>query len=122
MEYHRLAERRGVATQIAKVEMRRRTTLIGAMMVHKGEGDALICGMIGAHASHLEFLDHVVGKRKGVKHYYAMNLLMLPRRTIFICDTYVNADPTAEQLVDMTRLAAEEIRRLGLRPKMALLS
>ncbi len=122
MEYHRLAERRGVSTQIAKLEMRRRTTLIGAMMVHKGEADALICGMIGAHASHLEFLDHVVGKRKGVKNYYAMNLLMLPRRTIFICDTYVNVDPTAEQLVEMTQLATEEICRFGLVPKVALVS
>ena len=122
MEYHRLTERRGVSTQIAKLEMRRRTTLIGAMMVHRGEADALICGMIGAHASHLEFLDHVVGKREGVKNYYAMNLLMLPRRTIFICDTYVNVDPTAEQLVEMTQLATEEICRFGLVPKVALVS
>jgi malate dehydrogenase (oxaloacetate-decarboxylating)(NADP+) len=122
MEYHRLMERRGVSTQIAKLEMRRRTTLIGAMMIHKFEADALICGMIGAHASHLEFLDHVVGKRKGVKNYYAMNLLMLPRRTIFICDTYVNVDPTAEQLVEMTQLASEEICRFGLVPKVALVS
>jgi malate dehydrogenase (oxaloacetate-decarboxylating)(NADP+) len=122
MEYHRLMERHGVSTQIAKLEMRRRTTLIGAMMIHKFEADALICGMIGAHASHLEFLDHVVGKRKGVKNYYAMNLLMLPRRTIFICDTYVNVDPTAEQLVEMTQLATEEICRFGLVPKVALVS
>jgi malate dehydrogenase (oxaloacetate-decarboxylating)(NADP+) len=122
MEYHRLMERHGVSTQIAKLEMRRRTTLIGAMMIHKFEADALICGMIGAHASHLEFLDHVVGKRKGVKNYYAMNLLMLPRRTIFICDTYVNVDPTAEQLVEMTQLASEEICRFGLVPKVALVS
>jgi len=122
MEYHRLMERHGVSTQIAKLEMRRRTTLIGAMMIHKFEADALICGMIGAHGSHLEFLDHVVGKRKGVKNYYAMNLLMLPRRTIFICDTYVNVDPTAEQLVEMTQLASEEICRFGLVPKVALVS
>jgi malate dehydrogenase (oxaloacetate-decarboxylating)(NADP+) len=122
MEYHRLMERHGVSTQIAKLEMRRRTTLIGAMMIHKFEADALICGMIGAHSSHLEFLDHVVGKRKGVKNYYAMNLLMLPRRTIFICDTYVNVDPTAEQLVEMTQLATEEICRFGLVPKVALVS
>src|SRR5262249_33767125 len=82
----------------------------------------LICGVIGAHASHLEFLDQVLGRRKGVKNYYAMNLLMLPRRTLFICDTYVNVDPTAEQIVEMTSLAAEEIRRFGLVPKVALVS
>jgi len=122
MEYHRLMERRGVSTQIAKLEMRRRTTLIGAMMMHKFEADGLICGMIGAHRSHLDFLDQVLGKRKGVKNYYAMNLLMLPRRTIFICDTYVNDDPSAEQLVEMTQLAAEEICRFGLVPKVALVS
>jgi malate dehydrogenase (oxaloacetate-decarboxylating)(NADP+) len=121
-EYHRLTERRGVSIQIAKLEMRRRTTLIGAMMMHKNQADGLICGMIGAHSSHLEFLDQVLGKRKGVKNYYAMNLLMLPRRTLFICDTYVNVDPTAEQLVEMTSLATEEIRRFGLTPKVALVS
>jgi malate dehydrogenase (oxaloacetate-decarboxylating)(NADP+) len=121
-EYHRLTERRGVSIQWAKLEMRRRLTLIGAMMVHKGEADALICGMIGTHASHLHFLDQVLGRRPGVNDYYAMNLLMLPRRTVFICDTYVNVDPTCEQIVEMTQLATEEIRRFGLVPKVALVS
>jgi malate dehydrogenase (oxaloacetate-decarboxylating)(NADP+) len=91
-------------------------------MIHKGEADAMICGMIGTHRSHLEFIDQVLGKRKGVKNYYAMNLLMLPRRTVFICDTYVNVDPTAEQIVEMTQLASEEIRRFGLVPRVALVS
>jgi malate dehydrogenase (oxaloacetate-decarboxylating)(NADP+) len=121
-EYHRLTERKGVSIQWAKLEMRRRLTLIGAMMMHKGEADAMICGMIGTHASHLAFIDQVIGKRPEVKNYYAMNLLMLPRRTVFIADTYVNADPTAEQLVELTQLAAEEIRRFGLVPKVALVS
>jgi malate dehydrogenase (oxaloacetate-decarboxylating)(NADP+) len=121
-EYHRLTERRGVSIQWAKLEMRRRLTLIGAMMIHKGEADAMICGMIGTHRSHLEFIDQVLGKRKGVKNYYAMNLLMLPRRTVFICDTYVNVDPTCEQIVEMTQLASEEIRRFGLVPRVALVS
>jgi malate dehydrogenase (oxaloacetate-decarboxylating)(NADP+) len=121
-EYHRMMERRGVSVQVAKLEMRRRLTLIGAMMVHKREADAMICGMIGTHAMHLKWIDQVLGKRTGVKDFYAMNLLMLPRRTVFICDTYVNVDPTCEQIVEMTQLAAEEIRRFGLVPKVALVS
>ncbi|MBC8022180.1 MAG: NADP-dependent malic enzyme, partial [Burkholderiales bacterium] len=122
MEYFKLTQRRGVSIPFAKLEMRRRLTLIGAMMIHKGEADALICGMIGTHASHLHFIDQVLGKRPGVKNYYAMNLLLLPRRTVFICDTYVNADPSAEQIFEMTQLATEEIRRFGLAPRVALVS
>ena len=121
-EYHRLTERKGVSIQFAKLEMRRRTTLIGAMMIHKGEADGMICGLIGTHKAHLRYLDQVLGRREGVDSYYAMNLLMLPRRTVFLCDTYVNLFPTAEQLVEMTLLASDEIRRFGLTPKVALLS
>jgi malate dehydrogenase (oxaloacetate-decarboxylating)(NADP+) len=102
--------------------MRRRLSLIGTMMIHKGEADGMICGMIGTFKGHLPFIDHVIGRRPGVKNYYAMNLLMLPRRTVFICDTYVNLDPTPEQLLEMTTLATEEIRRFGLTPKVALVS
>ena len=121
-EYHRLTERKGVSIQIAKLEMRRRLTLIGAMMVHQGEADGMLSGLIGAYNTHLLYVDQVLGKRPGVKNYYAMNLVMLPRRTVFLCDTYVNLDPTVEQLVEMTSLAAEEIRRFGLIPKVALVS
>jgi malate dehydrogenase (oxaloacetate-decarboxylating)(NADP+) len=121
-EYYRIMERRGVSVQVAKLEMRRRLTLIGAMMIHKGEADSMICGMIGTHPMHLKWIDQVLGKRPGVKNFYAMNLLMLPRRTVFIADTYVNVDPTCEQIVEMTQLAAEEIRRFGLAPKVALVS
>ncbi len=122
MQYFKMTERRGVSIPFAKLEMRRRLTLIGAMMVHRGEADAMICGMIGTHASHLTFIDQVIGRREGVNGYYAMNALLLPKRTLFICDTYVTVDPTAEQLVEMTQLAAEEIRRFGLTPKAALVS
>ena len=121
-EYLRLTERRGVTISLAKLEMRRRLTLIGAMMMHKGEADGMICGTIGTHASHLQFIDQVIGKRAGVANYYAMNVLMLPKRTVFICDTYVQVDPTPEQLLEMTMLATEEIRRFGLTPKVALVS
>jgi malate dehydrogenase (oxaloacetate-decarboxylating)(NADP+) len=121
-EYHRLTERRGVSLQYAQIEMRRRHTLIGAMMIHRGEADGMLCGTFGTHALHLTYVDQVIGLRSGVRHFYAMNVLMLPKRTVFICDTYVNLDPTAEQIAEMTILAAEEIRRFGVVPKGALLS
>ncbi|MBL0140585.1 MAG: NADP-dependent malic enzyme [Betaproteobacteria bacterium] len=121
-EYHRLTERRGVSVPYAKIEMRRRHTLIGAMMMHKGEADGMICGTFGTHELHLHYVDQVIGLRQGVKNYYAMNILMLPRRTVFICDTYVNDNPSPEQLAEMTQLATEEIRRFGLVPRAALLS
>jgi len=82
----------------------------------------MICGTFGTHDLHLHYIDQVIGKRPGVKCFYAMNLLMLPRRIVFICDTYVNVDPSPEQLLEMTMLAAEEVRRFGLAPKVALVS
>lgn len=121
-EYHRLTERRGVSIQVAKLEMRRRLTLIGAMLVYKGEADGMICGTIGRYHDHLHFIDQVIGRHNGTQNYYAMNALMLPKRTVFICDTYVNCDPTPAQIAEMTGLASDEIRRFGLIPKVALLS
>ena len=121
-EYHRLTERRGVSLQFAQMEMRRRHTLIGAMMVHRGDAEGMICGTFGTYGLHLQYIDQVIGLRPGAKHFYAMNALMLPKRTVFICDTYVNLDPTAEQLAEMTALAAEVIRRFGVVPRAALLS
>jgi malate dehydrogenase (oxaloacetate-decarboxylating)(NADP+) len=122
MAYHKLAERKGVTPQLARLEMRRRYTLIGAMLMHMGAADAMLCGAVGRYQSHLQFIDHVIGLRPGVKHYAAMNMLLLPRRTVFICDTYVNFDPSAEQIAESAILAAEEIRRFGLTPRAALLS
>jgi malate dehydrogenase (oxaloacetate-decarboxylating)(NADP+) len=121
-EYLGLTERKGVSQEYAKIEMRRRLTLIAAMCVRRGEADGMICGTFGTHQTHLHYIDQVIGRRQGVHHYYAMNVLLLPRRTVFICDTYINFDPTAEQLAEMTVLAAEEIRRFGITPKVALLS
>jgi len=121
-EYHRLTERRGVSPQYAQIEMRRRHTLIGAMMIHRGAADGMLCGTFGTHSLHLHYIDQVIGRRPGVKHFYAMNLLMLPKRTVFLCDTYVNFDPSAAQIAEMTVLAAEEVRRFGIVPKAALLS
>ena len=121
-EYHRLTERRGVSIQVAKLEMRRRLTLIGAMSIHKGEADGMICGTIGPFEKHLFFIDEVIGRHNGTQNYYAMNALLLPKRTVFLCDTYVNHDPTPAQIAEMTGLAADEMRRFGLIPKAALLS
>ena len=121
-EYYQLTARRGVSETYAKIEMRRRLTLIGAMMMHKGHADGMVCGTFGTHDLHLQYVDKVIGRRKGINNYYAMNVLMLPTRTIFICDTYVNHDPTPAQIAEMTLLAAEEIRRFGVVPKVALLS
>jgi len=121
-EYHRLTARRGVSQHYAQIEMRRRLTLIGVMMMHRGAADGMICGTFGTHALHLQYIDQVIGLRTGVKNFYAMNVLLLPKRTVFICDTYVNFDPSAEQVAEMAVLAAEEIRRFGITPKAALLS
>ena len=120
--YHKLVERKGVSPEYAKVEMRRRNTLIGAMLMVKGEADGMLCGTYGTHALHLHYIDQVIGLQPGVRHYAAMNALLMPNRTVFICDTYVTPDPDAEHIAEMTILAAEEVRRFGLVPKVALLS
>jgi len=121
-EYHRLTERKGITAHYAQVEMRRRHSLIGAMMIRKGDADGLICGTFGTHALHLPYIDQVIGLRPGIKEYAAMNGLMLPGRQVFLVDTHVNLDPTAEQLAEITIMAAEEMRRFGIAPKVALLS
>lgn len=120
--YHGMMERRGVTVQIAKIEMRRRLTLIAGMLLHKGDVDGLICGTWGNTAHHLDYLDQVIGKREGVNTYACMNALLLPGRQVFLLDTHVNLDPTAEQLAEITMMAAEEMMRFGIKPKAALLS
>jgi malate dehydrogenase (oxaloacetate-decarboxylating)(NADP+) len=122
MEYYRLTERQGTSQQFAKIEMRRRLTLIGAMMIHMGHADGMLCGMFGTHDAHRHYVDQVIGLRAGVKTWAAMNAVLLPNRTVFIADTYVNRDPTAEQIAEIARLAAEEVRRFGIIPKVALVS
>jgi len=120
--YHELGARDGVTPDVAKAAMRKFNTLIGAILVRLGEADGMICGMIGQYHTHLNFIDQVLGKADDVQNFAAMNLLMLPGRNLFICDTYVNEVPTAEQLADMTMLAAGEIEKFGITPKVALLS
>jgi malate dehydrogenase (oxaloacetate-decarboxylating)(NADP+) len=128
--YHRMTERQGVTVQMAKIEMRRRLTLIGAMLLHKGDVDGMICGTWGSTALHLQYVDQVIGKRVGgspstlqdVQIYACMNGLMLPNRQLFLVDTHVNYDPTPEELCEITVMAAEEMMRFGLKPNVALLS
>ena len=121
-EYHRLTCRRGVTEQYAKIEMRRRLTLIGAMMVRKNDADGMICGTFGNYSDHLEYIDEVIGMRTGDSEYAAMNALLLPNRQVFLVDTHVNLDPSAEQIAGIAVLAADEMRRFGVIPKVALLS
>ncbi len=120
--YHQMTARQGVTAQFAKIEMRRRLTLIGSMLLHKGEVDGLICGTWGTTAMHLAHIDQVIGKREGAHTYACMNGLILPGRQVMIVDTHVNYDPSAEQLAEITVMAAEEMMRFGLHPKAALLS
>ncbi|AMV43719.1 NADP-dependent malic enzyme [Paraburkholderia caribensis] len=120
--YHKMMSRKGFTEQMAKLEMRRRTTLIGSMLVKKGHADGMICGTVSTTHRHLHFIDQVIGKKEGAKVYAAMNALVLPNRQIFLVDTHVNVDPTAEELAEITIMAAEEVRRFGIEPKIALLS
>ncbi len=120
--YHRLMARKGVTQQFAKIEMRRRLTLIGAMLLHKGEVDGMLCGTWGTTAMHLSFVDQLIGRRPGVNSYACMNGLILPGRQVMLVDTHVNYDPSAAELAEITVMAAEEMKRFGLVPKAALLS
>jgi malate dehydrogenase (oxaloacetate-decarboxylating)(NADP+) len=128
--YHQMTARKGITIPVAKIEMRRRLTLIGAMLLHKGDVDGMICGTWGTTALHLQYIDQVIGKRHGgspstpqdVQIYACMNGLMLPNRQVFLVDTHVNYDPTAEELCEITVMAAEEMMRFGFKPKVALLS
>jgi malate dehydrogenase (oxaloacetate-decarboxylating)(NADP+) len=120
--YLRMTARKGMSEQYAKLEMRRRHTLIGCMAIHKGDADGMICGTYGTTNLHLHYIDQVLGKRPGVNVYAAMNGLILPDRQIVLVDTHVNENPTAEQIAEITILAAEEMRRFGLMPRAALLS
>ena len=120
--FHSLTKRQGVTESYARLEVRRRNTLIGSLMVRKGLADGLICGVVGSASAHLHFIDIVIGHEPGATVYGAMNGLVLPNRQVFIVDTHINYDPTAEQLAEITKLAAIELRSLGIIPKVALLS
>lgn len=120
--YYQLRARSGITPAIAKTHVRTRDTLIGALMLHKNEADAMICGTIGRYNAHFENIIHTVGLREGLTHAAALNVLILPTGTYFICDAYVNPDPTAEEISEMVMLAVEQIRHFGITPRVALLS
>ncbi|CAB1370751.1 NADP-dependent malic enzyme [Denitratisoma oestradiolicum] len=121
-DYHQLMGRQGITPELAKNWMRSDATLIGAMLLRRGEVDAMLCGTVGQHAQHLKHVQDVIGLRPGAHCFAAMNLLLLPRHTLFLSDTYVNEEPSAELVAEIARMAAEEVRRFGLAPKVALLS
>ena len=120
--YYELTNRKGVTQEYAKLEMRRRHSLIGAMMIKKGDADGMICGTFGTTQLHLHYIDQVLGRRPGACVYAAMNVLILPERQLVIVDTHVNENPSAEEIAAITIMAAEEMVRFGLSPRAALLS
>jgi len=120
--YHQTMERHGVTPQLAKHEVYREPTLTSALMVKRGEADGMICGCIGRYAAHLHYVKNVLGLKPGTSTPAAMNMLLNPKGTFFICDTYVNPDPTAEQMAEIVTMAAEEVQRFGIVPRVALLS
>jgi malate dehydrogenase (oxaloacetate-decarboxylating)(NADP+) len=121
-EYYQLGRRRGVTEAIAREAMRSRASLFAAMLLRRGDVEAMLCGTVGTFDEHLAHVREVIGRRPGVLTFAAMNMLMLPNRQIFICDTYVNRNPRPEEIAELTLLAAEEVRRFGLTPVVALLS
>jgi len=120
--YFKLAQRKGVSRAQAQEDMRSRPTVIGAMLVHRGDADAMLCGTTGNLSDHLRHIRTVIGLRDGARTLAAMQMLILPDRQLFICDTHVNRDPNSLQIAEMTLLAAEEVRRLGIKPCVALVS
>ena len=120
--YYKLKGREGVTPDIAKAMVRKHNSLIGVMLLQRGDADAMICGVSSRFDNQLKYVEEVIGLKEGAKTYAAMNVLMLPTQTLFICDTHVNEDPTAEQIADMTIQAAQEMQRFGVVPKVALLS
>ncbi|MGE0348782.1 NADP-dependent malic enzyme [Hydrogenophaga sp.] len=120
--YHQLMGREGATPEVAKAAVRRSNTIIGSLMLSLGDADALICGLVGSYMTHLERIDHVLGRREGAGLYAAVNALMTQRGPIFIADTYVNDDPSAEELAEIAWMAAQEVQRFGLPPQVAFLS
>ncbi|RYE95582.1 MAG: NADP-dependent malic enzyme, partial [Oxalobacteraceae bacterium] len=120
--YHALRGRDGVTPDMAKAALRRSNTLIGAMLLHMGDADAMLCGTVGRFEHHLEHVRDVIGLAPGASVYAALNVLMLGKFTLFITDTYVNDDPSAAELAAITLLAAKEVERFGLQPRVAMLS
>ena len=121
-QYHKLMARNGASPEVAKAAVRRSNTIIGSLMVSLGDADALICGLVGSYTTHLERIDAILGKAPGVTNYAAVNALMTDQGPLFITDTYVNEEPCAEQLAEIAWMAAQQVQRFGIAPKVAFLS
>ncbi len=121
-EYYKIMRRKGVSPDAAKVHVRQSNTLIGSMLVRRGEAEAMLCGTFGRHNNHLKHISNVIGLKSSASTFAAMNVLLLPKRTLFISDTYVNQDPSAEQIAEITLMASQVVKRFGLTAKIALLS
>ncbi|MGE8548243.1 MAG: NADP-dependent malic enzyme [Alcaligenes sp.] len=120
--YYKLKAREGVTPDIAKAMIRKHNSLIGVMLLQRGDADGMLCGVASNYDSQLNYVEQVIGLKQDAQTFAAMNVLMLPTQTLFVCDTHVNENPTAEQIADMTIQAAEEVKRFGVVPRVALLS
>src|SRR5690606_33583413 len=120
--YHKLMVRDGATPEVAKAAVRRSNTIIASLMVSLGDADALVCGLSGSFTTHLERIDSILGKKPGVTNYAAVNALMTDRGPLFVADTYVNEDPSAEQLAEIAWMSVQEVQRFGIPPKVAFLS
>ena len=120
--YYEKNKRRGVSIELARRDVRRKTTLIGSLLVENGAADGMVCGTFGHYQLHLKYVESVIGKKEGMNDFYAMNAVLMQDRNIFIADTYIHEDPTAEQLAEMTVLATDQLRRFGITPRVALVS
>ena len=120
--YYEKNKRRGVSIELARRDVRRKTTLIGSLLVDNGDADGMVCGTFGHYQLHLDYVQSVIDKKEGVSDFYAMNAVLMQDRNIFIADTYIHEDPTAEQLAEMTVLAVEQLHRFGITPRVALVS
>ena len=121
-EYHALTRRKGVTRQQAQEHVRTRPTLVAALLMRRGDADAMLCGTVSNSPDHVRFVRNVIGLREGVKTLAVMQLLILPGRQLFVCDTHINVDPSAEEVAEMTLMAAEEVQRFGIKPSVALVS
>lgn len=120
--YYENNKRNGVSIELARRDVRRETTLVGALLVENGDADGMICGTFGHYQLHLKYLQNVIGKKENISDFYSMNAVLMQNRNIFIADTYIHEDPTAEQLAEMTVLAADQLRRFNITPRVALVS
>ena len=120
--YHQLMKRNGASIEVAKAAVRRSNTIIASLMVTLGDADAMICGLVGTYETHLERIHSIIGRQADARDYATLNALMTNRGTLFIADTYVNEDPTAQQLADIAWMSVQEVQRFGIPPKVAFLS